>query len=68
MKINLVPDWRNSWKWFSQQAFVMAGTLQTTMLLLTPEQLESLNVSGYGGKLILAIVILGFVGRMVDQK
>lgn len=65
--MKLIPEWRKCWRMFSQQAFVAAGSLQTTWLVLDKDQRDSLP-----GELItwftLTIIVLGFIGRLVPQK
>lgn len=64
--MKLIKNYKKSHKMFSQQAFVLQGSLQAFWLTLTPEQIQLLpdNLVNF---VTLQIVIAGFVGRIVDQ-
>ena len=61
-----IPEWRSSWRMFSQIAFVVAGALQGAWLVLDAQQKASIP-SEWVTILTLVIIVLGFVGRLVKQ-
>ncbi len=64
--MKMVENWRESWRWFSQWAFVMAGSLQTTWVALPPN-LQTALPATVVSSVAAAICVLGFVGRLIDQ-
>lgn len=65
MKIKLVKNWREGWKWLSNWAFVLVIFLATTplppeILILVPEENQ---------KHVIAIVALaGLILRFINQS
>ena len=64
--MQLVDDWKRSLGWFSQQAFIAAGALQAVWLEL-PADLKGKVPPDAVHYLTAAILVLGFVGRLVKQ-
>ena len=64
--MKLIPEARNWWRMFSQQAFIAAGALQGAWLMLAPEQKASVP-EVYVTVLTICVVALGFLGRLIDQ-
>lgn len=62
----LVKDWKNAYKWFSTQAMAGAIALQATWMNLPPDLKSSVpdQLVTYG---TLLLIILGLIGRLVDQ-
>jgi hypothetical protein len=65
-KPKLVPDWRQSWKWFSTQAMALAVAIQGAWMFIPEDMKESLpkDLVGYA---TMALLILGVAGRLVNQ-
>ena len=64
--MKLIPEARNWWRMFSQQAFIAAGALQGAWLFLSDEQRASVP-EVYVTVLTICVVALGFLGRLIDQ-
>ena len=64
--MRLVKNANQSWRWFSQQAFVAAGALQGAWMFL-PDDLKQRAPDDVVNWVTLAIVTLGFIGRLVPQ-
>jgi hypothetical protein len=62
----IVSDWRQAWRWFSIQAMILAGALLTTWSLI-PADLKQLVPPLWGTRIVVAILVLGVVGRLLDQ-
>ena len=56
-----------AWRWFSVQAFVLAGAIQTTWLTL-PVELKAHVPAQWVMGATVAICILGIIGRLAPQK
>lgn len=65
--MKLIKNWRRCWRMFSQQAFMAAGALQGTWLMLDGDQRASIPTEWVAALTIL-IVVLGFIGRLLPQK
>lgn len=64
--MKLIDDWRQSWKWFSQQSKLAAASL-----LLAWSELGALQSSIPAKYVMLiagSILVLGFLGRYIDQS
>jgi hypothetical protein len=64
--MKLVEDWKKSWRWFCMQSFALATGLQLSYLGL-PAQMQTLIPAPIVLKITIAILILGAIGRLVDQ-
>lgn len=67
MKIHLVEDWRNAWRWVSVNCMVLAGALQTAWLVLDADQRASLPPYSVT-VLTIAILACGVIGRLTKQN
>lgn len=65
-KPHLVPEWKRAWRWFSVQAMVVSTALLSTWALL-PADLKSRLPDELGLWAAVATLLLGVVGRVVDQ-
>lgn len=65
-KPKLVPDWKQSWKWFSTQSMALAVAIQGAWMFIPEDMKESLpkDMVGYA---TMALLILGVAGRLVYQ-
>ena len=64
--MKIIKQWKKSWKIFSQQAFTTAAALQIFWLSLDETQIEAIPDGGVQ-ILTLLIVVLGVIGRLVEQ-
>lgn len=65
--MKLVDNWKKCYRWLSMQGFLLAGFLQTTWMGLPAEWKETVPDNLIYVMTIFAL-ILGAVGRLVDQK
>jgi len=65
--MKLIPDWRDAWRWISTWAFIAAGALQSAWVSVSPDMRASIP-EGYVSYATMVIVVVGAVGRMVNQK
>lgn len=65
--MKLVADWKRAWKWLSVQAMVVAGSIQGAWIFI-PEDMKTSIPSGVVQGCTLVLLVLGVVGRLVDQK
>ena len=63
----LVPDWKQSWRWFSMQAHGLIVAMGF-MWALIPEDARSPELVYWSGIVFGAVALLGAVGRVVDQN
>lgn len=64
--IRLIPDWKRAWRFFSVQAFALAGAIPTAWLAV-PEDMKATIPVDYVMYATIATVVLGVVGRITDQ-
>ena len=62
----LIDNWRSSLKWFSVQAMIAVGAIQTTWLNL-PEEMKQAVPDQYINYITIALIIFGVFGRVVSQ-
>lgn len=65
--MKLVPNWQKAWKWFSVQAMVLSGAVTVAWAEL-PSDLRDTLPEWLGTALAAGILVLGVVGRLVDQE
>jgi hypothetical protein len=66
MKPRLIPNWKRAWRMFSVQA--QAGALAVLgAWQAVPEDLKAAIPAPYVYGLAMALLVLGIVGRLVDQ-
>lgn len=66
-KQKLVSNWQHSWRWFSVQAMVAAAALQGAWVTLPKDLLQHIS-DDVRTILVMAILVLGVVGRLIDQS
>lgn len=66
MKINLVDDWRNAWKWISVRSMVVAAAIQGTWIFI-PEDMRDAIPHGIVSGLTIGLLALGIAGRLIKQ-
>lgn len=65
--MKLVKDWKECWKWFSVHCMVVATAVQGAWMFI-PADLKSNLPTELAVILTLALLVLGLIGRLVDQK
>jgi len=65
--MKLVPDARDAWRWWSVRAMVAAGALQAAWVAI-PDDLRVQVPDSLTTALTGALMVLGVLGRLVDQK
>lgn len=66
MKIKVVPDWRESYKWISIWCWGIASALQGTWVAL-PDDLKAGISPTWVNVIALVLGVAGFIGRYIDQ-
>lgn len=64
--MKLIKDWRQAWRWFSLQAMALAAAIQGVWIQLPPDLKDSIDPSWVSAATV-AVLILGGIGRLVDQ-
>lgn len=65
--MKLVPNWKQAWKWFSMQSMALSVALLGGWQAL-PADLKSEVPASWAMAVAIAILILGALGRLVDQR
>jgi hypothetical protein len=65
MKVNLVSDWREGWKWISVQCFALAAAINGTWYSI-PEGLKASIPANYVTIASVTLAGLGIVGRFLE--
>lgn len=65
--MKLVSNWKQAWKWFSMQSMVLSTGLLGGWQAL-PADLKALIPASYAMGVAMAILVLGAIGRLVDQS
>ena len=66
MRINLVDDWRRSWRWLSVQVPAVNTAFLATWALLPEKFQDALPLPVVLG-IAIALIVIGVAGRLVDQ-
>jgi len=66
-KPRLVKDANKAWRWFSVQAMTIALALQAAWLALPPNLLTHVSAE-HKTVVVIALLIFGVLGRLVDQE
>lgn len=64
--MKLVPNAGKAWRWFSVQAMTAAIALQAGWQAMPPD-LAARIPAGAVDALSIAVLVLGIIGRLVDQ-
>lgn len=67
MKLRLVSDWRNAWKWFSMNCMVLAASIQSAWMCISAD-LKAAVPSKLVAVVTVLLLAFGAVGRMINQK
>jgi hypothetical protein len=65
--MKFIPDWRDSWKWFSVQALVIIAMLPLVWAAL-PADAKALLPDGWEPWVLFALALSGIIGRLIDQN
>jgi hypothetical protein len=65
-KPKLIPNWRKAWRMFSVQSMTAAAALQGAWAAV-PVDLKDRVPGGVIPWLTVALLVLGVVGRLIDQ-
>ena len=65
--MRLIENWKEAWKWFSMWALAAIGTLPFVWVNL-PSDVKAFLPEGWEPYVLLALVIAGGIGRLVDQS
>jgi len=66
MKLKLIEDWRNAWRWFSVNAMLLAAAIQGAWLQVPDDMKATLppHVVSYS---TIVLLVLGVLGRILKQ-
>ena len=64
--MTLIPDWRQCWRWTSMHAMAGAIVVQGAWQVLDSDMRASIPAALVRG-LTVGLLVLGIVGRLVDQ-
>lgn len=67
MKLRLVQDWRNWWRWHSTKALVLLGLLPTIWLEM-PAEWKAMLPASWLQSASFIIMLIGILLRMTKQK
>lgn len=66
MRIRLVRNWRQSWRWFSVNCMTLAAAIQGGWVAL-PEDMKAGIPAPWVSMASVAVLVLGIIGRLIDQ-
>lgn len=66
MKLTIIPDWRDAWKWFSVHALVILAALPLVWAGL-PSDLKSHLPPSLEVWALCLVALGGLAGRFIDQ-
>jgi hypothetical protein len=64
--MQLVPDARQGWRWYSNLAMALAGAIESAWLAV-PDDLKADISPDAKSAVTVALMVLGIFGRMVKQ-
>jgi hypothetical protein len=65
--MELIPNWRDAWRWFSVQALIVIAALPVIWSALPPDT-KALVPEGWEPWIFFALAIAGVIGRLIDQN
>jgi len=65
--MKLVPDWKESWRWFSTWSLAAIAAVPPVWASL-PEEIKEMMPVWLDPWLFTALALGGIVGRLVDQE
>lgn len=69
-KIELVPDWKNAWKWFSMHCLVTGVAVQGAWLYVVRtmgDKILSQELSDRIAIITITLLSIGIFGRLIKQ-
>ncbi len=66
LKLKLIADWHQAWKWLSVQFIAMAGAVQLALLSF-PDMLRAYVPDSWMHVIVLGLLAAAVLGRIVDQ-
>lgn len=66
-KPKLIPDWKQAWRWFSVQAFILLGAAGPVWAMI-PEDWRRAVPSEWLGWGAAVLAVIGIAGRIIDQS
>lgn len=64
--MKLIPNWKSGLKWFSVQAMILAGAIQTTWMNL-PDDMKVTIPETWVSTTTVVLMALGVFGRVIKQ-
>ena len=64
--MQIVPNARRAWRWFSMQLLTLTAALQVAWETLPPDALAVIPVD-YRGFITLGLIVAAMAGRLIDQ-
>ena len=65
--MKLVPDAKQSWKWYSQRTMAIAAVLPFAWEQMPPE-LKSAVPDAMMPYIVAAVLVAGMIGRLIEQE
>ncbi|WP_279025110.1 hypothetical protein [Gibbsiella quercinecans] len=66
MKLQLIEEWRQCWRWFSTWALTLAGAIPAVWAELPPD-LKFVIPASLMGTITAVVAVCGIVGRVINQ-
>lgn len=66
MKISLVEDWKQCWKWLSTNMMVIATAIQGAWMYI-PDDMKANIPHNIVNILTMTLLVLGLLGRLIKQ-
>ena len=64
--MKFIANWKKAWRMLSVQAMALAGAVQGAWMFIPDEMRSSIPANVVQG-VTIALLVLGVVGRLVDQ-
>lgn len=65
--MQMVKDWKSSWRWFSVQALTVIAGLPLVWPMIPPD-VQAWLPETYRPWVLVALALGGIAGRLIDQK
>ncbi len=67
LRVKLIREWRQAWKWISMQSMLLAGAIQGAWIYI-PDFMRASIPPKLVTVCTLLLLALGIAGRLIDQK
>ena len=64
--MQLIPDWRAAWRYYSTQAMALQGAIAASWLVV-PEDWRAAVPAEWLAASAVVLTVLGVAGRLIDQ-